>query len=67
MLVVSDLALDTAPASAAPPSAPGRIQARSIVRQEHPELVDLAVRPRLTRRLGSRTDRENQLPDAGMV
>jgi hypothetical protein len=42
-------------AAAAPPSAPGRIQAWSIVRQEYPELVDLAARPRLTRRLGSRT------------
>jgi hypothetical protein len=41
-------------AAAAPPSAPGRIQAWSIVRQEYPELVDLAARPRLTRRLGSR-------------
>jgi hypothetical protein len=46
MLVVSDEALDTAP---------GRIQAWSIVRQEYPELVDRAARPRLTRRLGSRT------------
>ena len=42
-------------AAAAPPSAPGRIQAWSIVRQAYPELVDLAARPRLTRRLGSRT------------
>jgi len=42
-------------AAAAPPSAPGRIQAWSIARQEYPELVDLAARPRLTRRLGSRT------------
>src|SRR5207245_331414 len=55
MLVVSDEALDTAPGSRCPPSAPGRIQARSIVRQEYPELVDLAARPRLTRRPGSRT------------
>ena len=42
-------------AAAAAPSAPGRIQAWSIVRQEYPELVDRAARPRLTRRLGSRT------------
>ena len=55
MLVVSDEALDTAPGSRCP-AVSAWPNSSMVDRQAGvPELVDLAARPRLTRRLGSRT------------